>query len=83
MRRSLAALQGVPGVPPIQEGINPATWMLEVTSPGTEDRLGVDFAQVYANSAVCRYILEDFVCVRYAGHDGVSNGPLDVLHVGG
>ena len=37
---------------PIPEGLNPATWMLEVTMPGNEDRLGVDFSQIYANSSL-------------------------------
>ncbi len=29
-------------------GTNPANWMLEVTAPGAENALGVDFAQIYA-----------------------------------
>lgn len=42
------------GVPRIQEGINPATWMLEVTRPAEERRLGIDFAEVYHDSDLFR-----------------------------
>nr|XP_020167918.2 ABC transporter G family member 43 [Aegilops tauschii subsp. strangulata] len=46
--------EAIPGVPKIEEGYNPATWMLEVTSPLAEARLNVDFAEIYANSAFYR-----------------------------
>uniref|UniRef100_A0ACD5TSL6 Uncharacterized protein n=1 Tax=Avena sativa TaxID=4498 RepID=A0ACD5TSL6_AVESA len=46
--------ESVPGVPKITEGYNPATWMLEVSSPLSEARLNVDFAEIYANSALYR-----------------------------
>lgn len=49
-------LQAVPGVPKITEGYNPATWMLEVTSPSVEDSINVNFAQVYAQSSLYRYV---------------------------
>uniref|UniRef100_A0A0E0IQF3 ABC transporter domain-containing protein n=1 Tax=Oryza nivara TaxID=4536 RepID=A0A0E0IQF3_ORYNI len=42
--------QGIPRVVPITEGYNPATWMLEVTTQASEERLGIDFATVYKNS---------------------------------
>jgi ABC-type multidrug transport system ATPase subunit len=42
--------EAVPGVPRYQNGQNPATWMLEVTSAGAEARMGVDFAEIYAQS---------------------------------
>lgn len=38
------------GVPPIKDGYNPATWMLEVTTPAMEKNLGVDFAKLFASS---------------------------------
>nr|CAB3473531.1 unnamed protein product [Digitaria exilis] len=38
----------------IKEGYNPATWMLEVTSNGQEDILGVNFAEIYKNSEMHR-----------------------------
>ncbi|KAJ7527147.1 hypothetical protein O6H91_16G039300 [Diphasiastrum complanatum] len=44
--------QAVDGVPRIKEGYNPATWMLEVTSQSTESKLGIDFAEIYRNSAL-------------------------------
>ncbi len=47
--------QSLDGVPRIQEGINPATWMLEVTRPAEERRLGLDFAEVYQQSDLFRY----------------------------
>ncbi|EIE18194.1 putative pleiotropic drug resistance protein 3 [Coccomyxa subellipsoidea C-169] len=46
--------EGIRGVPRIEDGINPATWMLEVTAMASEDKLGVDFADLYANSGVAR-----------------------------
>ncbi|KAK9788281.1 hypothetical protein WJX73_004447 [Symbiochloris irregularis] len=48
----ISYFEGVDGVQPIPEGLNPATWMLEVTMPGNEERLGVDFAQIYAGSSL-------------------------------
>ncbi|KAL4182513.1 hypothetical protein AMTRI_Chr11g150490 [Amborella trichopoda] len=44
--------EAVPGVPKIKDGYNPATWMLEVSSPAVEAQLGVDFAEIYANSSL-------------------------------
>ncbi|CAI9267836.1 unnamed protein product [Lactuca saligna] len=42
--------QGVKGVSKIRSGYNPAAWILEATSTTEENRLGVDFAQVYRQS---------------------------------
>ncbi|KAF7126903.1 hypothetical protein RHSIM_Rhsim11G0102000 [Rhododendron simsii] len=39
-------------VPTIRNNCNPATWMLDVTSPSAEAELGIDFAQVYKNSVL-------------------------------
>lgn len=50
-----AWLQAVKGVPDIEEGINPATWMLEVSSVGSESRMGVNFAEVYEDSKFAKY----------------------------
>ncbi|KAJ7553408.1 hypothetical protein O6H91_06G097000 [Diphasiastrum complanatum] len=44
--------QAVDGVPAIEEGYNPATWMLEVSSQSAEAKLGVDFAEIYKNSTL-------------------------------
>ncbi|KAM7496878.1 hypothetical protein LguiA_021292 [Lonicera macranthoides] len=46
--------EAVPGVAKITEGYNPATWMLEVSSSAAETQLGVDFAEIYANSDLYR-----------------------------
>ncbi|KAJ7541808.1 hypothetical protein O6H91_10G077700 [Diphasiastrum complanatum] len=42
--------QAIPGVPPIKEGYNPATWMLEISTPAEELCIGKSFAEIYANS---------------------------------
>ncbi|EEF35086.1 ATP-binding cassette transporter, putative [Ricinus communis] len=42
--------EGIEGVSKIKDGYNPATWMLEVTTPAQEIALGVDFADIYRNS---------------------------------
>ncbi|XP_050210478.1 pleiotropic drug resistance protein 2-like [Mercurialis annua] len=42
--------EAVPGVSKITDGYNPATWMLEITSPAVETQLNVDFAEIYDNS---------------------------------
>ncbi|KAL9264264.1 Pleiotropic drug resistance protein 1-like protein [Drosera capensis] len=42
--------EGINGVNKIQDGLNPAVWMLDVTSPAEEISLGVDFAELYRNS---------------------------------
>ncbi|KAJ4714209.1 Pleiotropic drug resistance ABC transporter [Melia azedarach] len=46
--------EGIEGVKKIKNGYNPATWMLEVTSSSQEKELGVDFADIYRNSELCR-----------------------------
>ncbi|XP_051135802.1 pleiotropic drug resistance protein 1-like [Andrographis paniculata] len=43
-------LEGVEGVPKIQDAYNPATWMLEATSSAQETITGIDFAEIYKNS---------------------------------
>jgi hypothetical protein len=42
--------QSINGISPISSGYNPATWMLEVTTPAIEEKIGVDFTDVYENS---------------------------------
>ncbi|KAK2418391.1 pleiotropic drug resistance protein [Trifolium repens] len=46
--------EAIEGVPKIKVGYNPAAWMLQISSPSTEAQLGVDFAEIYANSALYR-----------------------------
>ncbi|URD75112.1 Plant PDR ABC transporter associated [Musa troglodytarum] len=43
--------EGISGVPKIRDGQNPATWMLDVTSPNMEYKLGVDFGNIFHNSS--------------------------------
>ncbi|KAL7184870.1 hypothetical protein ACSBR2_026922 [Camellia fascicularis] len=42
--------ESIPGVPKIKDGVNPATWMLEVTASSVEAQLGVDFAEIFTKS---------------------------------
>lgn len=49
-------MQGIQGVKKIKDGYNPATWMLEVTTLAQEDALGLNFAEVYMNSDLYRYV---------------------------
>ena len=34
--------------------INPATWVLDISTPACEDRIGVDFADIFAKSELAR-----------------------------
>ncbi|GMI91873.1 pleiotropic drug resistance 12, ATP-binding cassette G40, PLEIOTROPIC DRUG RESISTANCE 12 [Hibiscus trionum] len=42
--------EGIEGISRIKDGYNPATWMLEISSPAQEMAFGVDFADLYKNS---------------------------------
>ncbi|KAH7553400.1 hypothetical protein JRO89_XS12G0007500 [Xanthoceras sorbifolium] len=44
--------EAVPGVAKIKDGYNPATWMLDVSAPSVEAQMDMDFAEIYANSAL-------------------------------
>ncbi|KAL9244666.1 hypothetical protein vseg_018421 [Gypsophila vaccaria] len=46
--------ESIQGVQKITDGYNPATWMLEVSTPGQEQALGVDFSDLYKNSDLHR-----------------------------
>ncbi|KAL8125646.1 hypothetical protein AgCh_013056 [Apium graveolens] len=46
--------EAIHGVPKIEKGYNPATWMLEVTADSVEAQLDIDFAEIYANSSLYR-----------------------------
>ena len=43
-------MQSIEGVCHIKEGQNPATWMLEISTPYAEEKIGKDFADIYTNS---------------------------------
>ncbi|KAL0890313.1 hypothetical protein Bca101_014296 [Brassica carinata] len=42
----------IPGVPEMKQNTNPATWLLDITSRSSEDKLGVDLAQIYKESSL-------------------------------
>ncbi|XP_020581976.1 ABC transporter G family member 35-like isoform X2 [Phalaenopsis equestris] len=46
--------EGIQGVSKIKDGHNPATWMLEVTTPAQESLLGINFSEVYKKSELCQ-----------------------------
>ncbi|CAM8984948.1 unnamed protein product [Rhodiola kirilowii] len=46
----------IEGVPHIPDGYNPATWMLEISTPAAEERYGADLADVYKNSEQYREV---------------------------
>ncbi|KAL3714543.1 hypothetical protein ACJRO7_006458 [Eucalyptus globulus] len=46
--------ESIPGVPKIKDNYNPATWMLEITSPSIESQLGIDYGIIYEESDQCR-----------------------------
>ncbi|XP_061350153.1 pleiotropic drug resistance protein 2-like isoform X1 [Gastrolobium bilobum] len=50
--------EAITGVPKIKDGYNPATWMLEITSPVVESQLDIDFAELYTNSDLYQKNLE-------------------------
>ncbi|CAJ1898763.1 unnamed protein product [Sphenostylis stenocarpa] len=49
----ISYFEEIKGVRSIEDGYNPATWMLEVTTSAKEMELGIDFAEVYKNSELC------------------------------
>jgi hypothetical protein len=51
-RKLIEYFEAVKGVPKIRVGLNPSTWMLDITSHRSESSLGVDFAEIYANSSL-------------------------------
>jgi len=42
--------QAIEGVTKITDKCNPATWMLEISSRAAEERLEIDFVELYKNS---------------------------------
>ncbi|XP_071741164.1 ABC transporter G family member 35-like [Rutidosis leptorrhynchoides] len=44
--------KSIPGVPKIREKYNPATWILDLSSIATENRLGIDFSEQYKLSSL-------------------------------
>ncbi|KAL3616200.1 ABC transporter G member 31 [Castilleja foliolosa] len=48
--------QGISGVTPISDGYNPATWMLEISTPAMEENIRQDFALTYQKSQQYRNV---------------------------
>ena len=47
--------EGIEGVPNLQKGISPATWMLDISTVSAEERLGRDFADIFYESELFGY----------------------------
>ncbi|KAJ8449787.1 hypothetical protein Cgig2_001443 [Carnegiea gigantea] len=47
---------GIGGIPPIPDGYNPTTRMLEVTTPVVEQSIGQDLADIYLSSNQLRFL---------------------------
>ena len=65
LERSPAELpQEVGDPPPIKDGYNPATWVLEVSTPAQERRIGKDFADLFQASdlAKCVFFAKTHSC---------------------
>ena len=45
-------------MPALEAGLNPATWMLQVSTPGMESTIGVDFGQIYRDSSLYQCVLD-------------------------
>ncbi|KAH9288445.1 hypothetical protein KI387_032562 [Taxus chinensis] len=50
--------QAIQGIARIKDKTNPATWMLEISSASAEQRLGIDFAEIYKDSPLYERNLE-------------------------
>eukprot|EP00850_Spirogloea_muscicola_P013086 SM000087S23368 [mRNA] locus=s87:336767:345436:+ [translate_table: standard] len=46
--------QAIEGVPCIEDGYNPATWMLDISTPAAEARIGQDFTEIYKSSELSK-----------------------------
>ncbi|KAK2427127.1 pleiotropic drug resistance protein [Trifolium repens] len=44
--------EAITGIPKIEDGYNPATWMLDISSPVVESQLKIDFAELYNKSSL-------------------------------
>ncbi|KAF5744505.1 ABC transporter G family member 31-like [Tripterygium wilfordii] len=48
--------KGINGISPIPNGYNPATWILEVTTLAVEERIRMEFSELYKNSEQYREV---------------------------
>ncbi|KAH1258747.1 ABC transporter G family member 39 [Glycine max] len=44
--------EAIAGIQKIKDGYNPATWMLDISTPSMEAQLDIDFAKIYVNSTL-------------------------------
>ena len=51
-------------MPALEVGLNPATWMLQVSTPGMESAIGVDFGQIYRDSSLYEYVTSPLFAAR-------------------
>ncbi|KAK4367140.1 hypothetical protein RND71_015020 [Anisodus tanguticus] len=63
--------ESVPGVPGIEEGTNPAIWMLDISATAVEAQLQVVFADIYANSELYRSKQQDLLNIIGATYAAV------------
>ncbi|XP_059626494.1 ABC transporter G family member 31-like [Cornus florida] len=63
--------QGINGIPPIPGGYNPATWMIEISTPASEERIGQDLAEIYKNSEQYREVEESIKRMSIPSVDSV------------
>ncbi|XP_023634096.1 ABC transporter G family member 43 isoform X3 [Capsella rubella] len=66
----------IPGVPKMKENCNPATWILDLTSKSSEDKLGVDFAQMYKESSLFKenkMVIEQMRCTSLGSEGLISS----------
>lgn len=57
-------LESCPQVAPIQKGVNPADWMLDVTSPAMETKKGVNFARLFETSELYQRALTQIQALK-------------------
>jgi ABC-2 type transporter len=69
-------LQGISNkIPPCKDGVNPATWMLNISAPGWEQRLGIDFAKHYEESGLHKCVRSPATVVAH-----VTCAPCNAVH---
>ncbi|KAL4447582.1 hypothetical protein ABPG75_004801 [Micractinium tetrahymenae] len=74
--------QSIEGVPLCPERVNPANWMLEASSPGAEDALGVDFAEIYRSSQLAKE-MGALIDQHHEPKPGAAAAVMSELHVPG
>ncbi|KAL6781800.1 hypothetical protein ACKKBF_B09460 [Auxenochlorella protothecoides x Auxenochlorella symbiontica] len=76
----IAYFQAIPGVEAIRPRYNPANWMLEVSNPGNERRLGKDFSELYDASPQAE-ALQKLLAAEAEPREGVPDIDYSALHI--